>query len=57
MQIEADGWPLVRTRGSHRQCRHPDRAGLVTIAGRPSDTLRPKIWASTIKQAGLEADR
>jgi predicted RNA binding protein YcfA (HicA-like mRNA interferase family) len=32
-RIEAVGWTLARTRGSHRQYRHPERSGLVTIAG------------------------
>ena len=52
--VEAAGWELSRTRGSHRQYRHPERAGLVTIAGKPSATLHPKTWATIIKQAGLE---
>jgi predicted RNA binding protein YcfA (HicA-like mRNA interferase family) len=55
-RIEAAGWVLARTRGSHRQYRHPDRPGLVTIAGKPSDSLHPKTWASIIRQAGLEDD-
>jgi hypothetical protein len=34
------------------------RPGLVTIGGKPSDTLHPKTWASIVKQAGLpEQDR
>jgi predicted RNA binding protein YcfA (HicA-like mRNA interferase family) len=56
-RIEAAGWELTRTRGSHRQYRHPDWPGLVTIAGKPSDTLHPKTWASIVKQAGLKEDR
>jgi predicted RNA binding protein YcfA (HicA-like mRNA interferase family) len=39
--IEDDGWYLDRTRGSHRQYKHPQKRGLVTIAGKPSVTLRP----------------
>jgi len=27
--IEKDGWYLVRTRGSHRQYKHPNKLGLV----------------------------
>ena len=46
-RIEAAGWELARTGGSHRQYRHPDRPGVVTIAGKPSDTLHPKTWASS----------
>jgi predicted RNA binding protein YcfA (HicA-like mRNA interferase family) len=55
-RIEAAGWQLARTRGSHRQYRHRNRPGLLTIAGKPSDTLHPKTWASIIRQAGLEDD-
>lgn len=40
--IEADGWVLDQTRGSHRQYRHPVKAGTVTVAGKPSDTLHPR---------------
>jgi predicted RNA binding protein YcfA (HicA-like mRNA interferase family) len=39
--IAADGWYLDRTRGSHRQFKHPTRAGLVTVAGKPSDDIAP----------------
>ena len=31
--LVADGWDLVRTRGSHQQFRHPVKSGLVTLAG------------------------
>ena len=53
-RIEAAGWELARTRGSHRQYRHPDGPGVVTIAGKPSETLHPKTWASIMRQAGIE---
>jgi len=52
--IEFDGWRLARTRGSHRQYRHPAKPGTVTIAGHPSLDLDPKTRASTLKQAGLK---
>ena len=31
--VEADGWQRARTRGSHRQYKHPSKRGTVTIAG------------------------
>ena len=37
--IEADGWYLVATRGSHRQYKHPIKPVRVTIAGHPGDDL------------------
>jgi predicted RNA binding protein YcfA (HicA-like mRNA interferase family) len=52
--IEADGWYLVATRGSHRQYRHPEKSGRVTIAGKPSDDLAPGTLNSVLKQAGLK---
>jgi len=51
--IEADGWMLVRTRGSHRQYRHPAKPGLVTVAGKLSKELPVGLQRSILKQAGL----
>lgn len=50
--LEEDGWSLVRTRGSHRQYRHPDKRGTVTVNGKPSDVLEQFILNSIWKQAG-----
>jgi predicted RNA binding protein YcfA (HicA-like mRNA interferase family) len=52
-RLESDGWVLVRTRGSHRQYRHPSKPGTVTIAGKPSDELAPGTLKSILKQAGF----
>ena len=51
--IENDGWYLARTRGSHRQYKHPSKFGTVTIAGDPSHVLHPKTLGSVIRQAQL----
>jgi len=51
--VEADGWELVRTRGSHRQYKHPGKPGTVTIPGKRSDDLHPSIATSVLRQAGL----
>jgi predicted RNA binding protein YcfA (HicA-like mRNA interferase family) len=51
--IESDGWHLARTRGSHRQFKHPFKKGLVTVAGKPDLNLNPKTLKSILKQAGL----
>jgi predicted RNase H-like HicB family nuclease/predicted RNA binding protein YcfA (HicA-like mRNA interferase family) len=37
----ADGWFEARTRGSHRQFKHPKKSGLATVPGRPNDDLAP----------------
>ena len=52
--LEADGWYLDRTRGSHRQFKHSQKRGLVTIAGKPNDDLAPGTKSSILKQAGLK---
>jgi predicted RNA binding protein YcfA (HicA-like mRNA interferase family) len=49
-----DGWRLVATRGSHRQCKHPVKPGRVTVAGKPGDDLGPATLNSILKQAGLK---
>lgn len=51
--IEADGWYLVRTKGSHRQYKHPTKPGRTTVAGKPSDTLHPRTERSILNQAGI----
>lgn len=52
--LEADGWTLVRTRGSHRQYKHEEKVGLVTVPGQMSDDLAPGTLNSILKQAGLK---
>lgn len=47
--FEKDGWYLARTRGSHRQHKHPNERGLVTIAGRSSDELAKGTLSSILK--------
>jgi len=54
--VRQGGWSLVRTRGSHRQYRHPDKPGTVTIAGKLGDDLTRGTWASIMKQAGLKGE-
>lgn len=56
-RLEADGWYLVVTKGSHRQYKHPTKPGRVTIAGLPSHDLAPGTVNSILKQAGLKEDR
>jgi predicted RNA binding protein YcfA (HicA-like mRNA interferase family) len=55
--IEDDGWVLSRTRGSHRQFRHPSKPGLVTIPGKLGKDLPIGLQRSILKQAGLLGDQ
>jgi predicted RNA binding protein YcfA (HicA-like mRNA interferase family) len=52
--VEGDGWRQVRTTGSHRHYRHPEKPGTVTIPGHPSDEVATGTKLSILKQAGLE---
>lgn len=51
--VEDAGWVLDRQKGSHRQYKHAQQAGTVTIAGHPGDDLLPKTWQRIQEQAGL----
>ena len=51
--IEKDGWSLIRTKGSHRQYKHLHKKGLVTISGKLSKDIHPKILKSIMRQAQL----
>jgi predicted RNA binding protein YcfA (HicA-like mRNA interferase family) len=52
--LEKDGWYLDRTRGSHRQYKHPTKHGVVTVPGKPGDELAVGTLNSVWKQAGLK---
>jgi len=50
--LEADGWYLAYTKGSHRQFKHLVKKGKVTINGQLSENLSQEILNSIWKQAG-----
>jgi predicted RNA binding protein YcfA (HicA-like mRNA interferase family) len=52
--LQADGWYLAATRGSHRQFKHASKPGRVTVPGKPGDDLAPGTLNSILKQAGLK---
>jgi predicted RNA binding protein YcfA (HicA-like mRNA interferase family) len=52
--LEKDGWYLARTRGSHRQFKHPNKSGAVTVSGKPNVDVPPGTLSSILKQAGLK---
>ena len=51
--IEADGWQLVRAKGSHHHFKHPIKPGLVTIP-HPKRTVAMGTIANLLKQVGLK---
>ena len=52
--VHEAGWRLARTRGSHRIYKHPDKLGIVVIAGNEGVDMTKGIWNSVLKQAGLK---
>jgi predicted RNA binding protein YcfA (HicA-like mRNA interferase family) len=52
--IEADDWILVATKGSHRQYKHPQKLGRVTIAGNFGHDMAMGTLNSILKQAQLK---
>jgi predicted RNA binding protein YcfA (HicA-like mRNA interferase family) len=54
--LKADGWLLVRTKGSHAQYRHPTKPTLVTVPMHAGDL--PIGTLKTIeKRAGIKMRR
>lgn len=52
--IEDEGWYLIRTKGDHRQYKHPTKQGRVTISGNTGRDLPSGTLNSVLKQAGLK---
>ena len=52
--IEDAGWVMVSQKGSHRQYKHPDKPGRVTVAGHLKDDIAPGTLNSVLRQARLK---
>ena len=53
---EKDGWYLAKTRGSHRQFKHPSKTGKVTVAGKLSKEIPVGTLKSILRQAQLDEE-
>jgi predicted RNA binding protein YcfA (HicA-like mRNA interferase family) len=52
-RLEAEGWYRLKgKRTGHRQFKHPEKLGKVTVPGNPGDELKPKTLASIRRRAG-----
>ncbi|MGJ0502545.1 MAG: type II toxin-antitoxin system HicA family toxin [Methylocystis sp.] len=54
-RLEKEGWRLVRSKGSHRQFKHPTKVGRVTVA-HPRKDMPPKTVLSIYESAGWPKD-
>jgi predicted RNA binding protein YcfA (HicA-like mRNA interferase family) len=52
--LEEDGWYLARIKGSHRQFKHNQKPGTVTVAGKSSADMTPGTLNAVLKQSGLK---
>jgi predicted RNA binding protein YcfA (HicA-like mRNA interferase family) len=52
--LKQDGWYIVRTKGDHRQFKHPIKKGLVTVSGKLSDDIKKGTLGSVLRQDGLK---
>lgn len=52
--LKNDGWYLARQRGSHRQLKHPNKKGTVTVNGSESDDVWGNLLKSIEEQSGVE---
>ena len=55
--LEANGWALVRQRGSHRQFKHPHNKHVATVAGRRSSAVPAGTLANIRRITGLKEFR
>jgi predicted RNA binding protein YcfA (HicA-like mRNA interferase family) len=52
--LEKDGWTFQYQRGSHRYYVHSTKPAKVTLAGKPSDEIKPGTLAAIRRQAELK---
>lgn len=52
-RIETDGWYRIKSKSGHRQYKHPEKLGRVTVPGQMNADLDKKTEKSILKQAGL----
>jgi predicted RNA binding protein YcfA (HicA-like mRNA interferase family) len=53
--LESVGWQLKRTKGSHRQFRHPSEPLVVTVPGQPGKDVPRGTLRAILRSAGLES--
>ena len=54
--LEDDGWYLARTKGSHRQFKHPEKAVTVTVSGNLGVDMPIGTLKSVLRQSQLQEE-
>lgn len=52
--LEKNGWVKMRSRGSHRQFKHPYQPLVITVPGNEGTELAPGTRKGILKKAGLK---
>ncbi len=52
--LDKNGWVKMRSRGSHRQFRHPSQPLVITVPGNEGTELAPGTLKAILKKAGLK---
>jgi predicted RNA binding protein YcfA (HicA-like mRNA interferase family) len=52
--LQNHGWVELRSKGSHKQFRHPDQALVITVPGNEGRELAPGTLNAILKKAGLK---
>jgi predicted RNA binding protein YcfA (HicA-like mRNA interferase family) len=51
-RLKDEGWHEVRQSGGHKQFKHDEKAGLVTVCTHGSKDIPPGTLANIFRQAG-----
>jgi predicted RNA binding protein YcfA (HicA-like mRNA interferase family) len=52
--LQERGWVEIRSKGSHRQFKHPCQALVITVPGNAGKELAPGTLNAILKKAGLK---
>jgi predicted RNA binding protein YcfA (HicA-like mRNA interferase family) len=52
--LEKRGWVKMRSKGSHRQFKHPNHSLVITVPGNPGQELASGTLKGILKRAGLK---
>jgi predicted RNA binding protein YcfA (HicA-like mRNA interferase family) len=53
-RLHDDGWVQIKSKGGHRQFKHPVKSGRVTVSGKLSHTIPQGTLKSIFQQAGWD---
>lgn len=52
--LQRNGWEIQRQRGSHWQLKHPEKSGVVTVAGNLGNEIDKGTLHSICTHAGMD---